>query len=432
MATINNKIISGLLIFIAVLFSVEMTGAAQHNENKKPSGIEEGWELVKPQEDLTKAKAIFDAKHAILYLGMLYAPMYPPEKSVVLFKEELELQKTLELSGATILRTKDGTALIVLHADHVIIVYGGLFMGAEGKPQALRILEGKELSNKYYGTPPAFLVAANYMKAVAGGARCHRGAYARFALSWDEIYSHIAVHAGKIGKPVKELYFKITGHSMGGAVAQLAALRLATLSFHDVPGDHIQVITFGPARLFDTGLVRFYHGKGLQPYTMAVLNANDRIFDRAPLDLGYATPGLLLTTPSFTTGPNPDPHSYRAYKHCMDIADDKNTTLGEPPYSTKGDIVGIAKNVGRSPFRCLLSAAYSLVGSQEYLVECVPVEKLKQASQQSSLRQTVLELVKEGEYATEQEAINTIGQGIPELEALVKEVWAQLHEHHNK
>ena len=69
------------------------------------------------------------------------------------------------------------------------------------------------------------------------------------------------------GKTASDLKYNFTGHSMGGAVAKIAAHYLHK-EYHFQP-HNINVVTFGDPRVFDTRQAREYE-KALGAHTVKV------------------------------------------------------------------------------------------------------------------------------------------------------------------
>lgn len=80
----------------------------------------------------------------------------------------------------------------------------------------------------------------------------------------------------------------ITGHSLGGALALLAARHLANSGFR-----HLQVMTFGCPRVGDALFVQMYDRDDID--TMHYVHANDIVPTLPPRRLGYADlPGQVV------------------------------------------------------------------------------------------------------------------------------------------
>jgi len=87
------------------------------------------------------------------------------------------------------------------------------------------------------------------------GGRIHRGFYNSFTDSWPNLYGILKFHAEKQGSEIKDFKINLTGHSMGGAVAKIAALYLNKTE----KAKDIHVATFGNPRVFDLTASEIYN-----------------------------------------------------------------------------------------------------------------------------------------------------------------------------
>ncbi|MBN9343863.1 MAG: hypothetical protein BGO76_04545 [Caedibacter sp. 38-128] len=81
----------------------------------------------------------------------------------------------------------------------------------------------------------------------------HTGFLNGFEKTWDQVYGALNTHATKQGLSVRDMKVKVTGHSLGAALATLAAYRLATVS--EVKPE---VINFASPRVFDRNAAANY------------------------------------------------------------------------------------------------------------------------------------------------------------------------------
>ncbi len=79
-----------------------------------------------------------------------------------------------------------------------------------------------------------------------GAGYAHTGFLLGFEKTWDQVYGALNTHATKKGFSVRDMKIKVTGHSLGAALATLAAYRLATVSEVKT-----EVINFASPRVFD-------------------------------------------------------------------------------------------------------------------------------------------------------------------------------------
>ncbi|QOD38569.1 lipase family protein [Candidatus Wolbachia massiliensis] len=127
------------------------------------------------------------------------------------------------------------------------------------------------------------------------GGRIHRGFYSSFMDSWSNLYGILKSYAEKQGSEIKDFKINLTGHSMGGAVAKIAALCL-----NKTEGtENVHVATFGDPRVFDLTASEIYND-ALQETTIRVTqHRQDPVPAVAPGLLGYAHVGaqLRVSTP---------------------------------------------------------------------------------------------------------------------------------------
>jgi hypothetical protein len=82
--------------------------------------------------------------------------------------------------------------------------------------------------------------------------RFHQGFYAGFLKTWDEIATIIDTHARRNGYNLADLEVTFTGHSLGGALAGIGAIRWA----EKVNARNVSLINFGGPRFCDTKAAR--------------------------------------------------------------------------------------------------------------------------------------------------------------------------------
>ncbi len=122
------------------------------------------------------------------------------------------------------------------------------------------------------------------------GGRIHRGFYNSFTDSWPNLYGILKSHAEKQGSEIKDFKFNLTGHSMGGAVAKIAALCLNKTE----GAEDLHVATFGDPRVFDLTASEFYN-EALEEKTIRVTqHRQDPVPAVSPGCLGYAHVGAQL------------------------------------------------------------------------------------------------------------------------------------------
>ncbi|WCR58653.1 MAG: hypothetical protein PG978_000067 [Wolbachia endosymbiont of Ctenocephalides felis wCfeF] len=122
------------------------------------------------------------------------------------------------------------------------------------------------------------------------GGRIHRGFYNAFTDLWSNLYGILKSHAEEQGSEIKDFKINLTGHSMGGAVAKIAALCLNKTE----EAKDIHVATFGDPRVFDLTASEIYND-ALQETTIRVTqHRQDPVPALSPGSCGYAHVGAQL------------------------------------------------------------------------------------------------------------------------------------------
>ncbi|MFL3876382.1 lipase family protein [Wolbachia endosymbiont of Trichogramma kaykai] len=85
--------------------------------------------------------------------------------------------------------------------------------------------------------------------------RVHSGFYSLFKRSWPSVDKILKGHANDKGLAIKDLKINVTGHSMGGTLANIAALCLNKTE----NAEDVQVATFGSPRVFYNGADEVYN-----------------------------------------------------------------------------------------------------------------------------------------------------------------------------
>jgi hypothetical protein len=120
----------------------------------------------------------------------------------------------------------------------------------------------------------------------------HKGFLDAFASTWPQVEAFLETHAEKQGLTVASLKFTLTGHSLGGALATLASLRLAHLV--ETPSAQLRQVTFGSPRVMSVaGAAYFNDLMGARTLRIAE-NDIDIVTMVAPGFLGFKHVGLNL------------------------------------------------------------------------------------------------------------------------------------------
>ncbi len=117
----------------------------------------------------------------------------------------------------------------------------------------------------------------------------HSGFYDRFESSWESLYEILRRYANDRNVGIEELKITVTGHSMGGAVVNIAGLYLKLRE--DVK--NLRVITIAAPRAADKAAAEFYDSL-LWKDTVRVDNSSDLITMVAPGFMGYKHVGRRL------------------------------------------------------------------------------------------------------------------------------------------
>ncbi|WP_250296369.1 lipase family protein [Wolbachia endosymbiont of Oedothorax gibbosus] len=163
-------------------------------------------------------------------------------------------------------------------------------------------IKGKEITIAYHGTRMSHgLWGLNDLitdlnasfttsELLPDGGRIHRGFYNSFTDSWPNLYGILKSHAEKQGSEIKDFKINLTGHSMGGAIAKIAALCLNKTE----GAEDVHVATFGDPRVFDLAASKFYNDV-LQEKTIRVTqHRQDPVPAVSPGLFGYAHVGAQL------------------------------------------------------------------------------------------------------------------------------------------
>ena len=161
----------------------------------------------------------------------------------------------------------------------------------------------------FQGTDP--LVAANWitdLDARRGADGVARGFRQALDVAWPEIAA-ILGRAAIAGRPLF-----VSGHSLGGSLAVLAALRLATEPA--AGGRPAAVFTFGMPRTGDAGFAARYDACGLTGRTLRLVYGRDVVPAVPPSELGFRHVGRRWSCPrgerfdpaAIAEAPDDEPH----------------------------------------------------------------------------------------------------------------------------
>ena len=144
-----------------------------------------------------------------------------------------------------------------------------------------------------------------------GVGKVHRGFYTAYTSIKPQVDAALARHA-EAGKDK----IHITGHSLGGALATLAAVDLAQ------EGKNIdQVTTFGSPRVLSSSAAQTYHALGLNECTLRLSQQRDPVPQAVPRQLGYRHIGVHVDLPRVKEAPL---HKMKGYRQgAQALKDDK-------------------------------------------------------------------------------------------------------------
>jgi hypothetical protein len=140
-------------------------------------------------------------------------------------------------------------------------VYGGL-VSRTLEDAGFIAFKGNEVTISFHGTASwadrltdidALPTTANYL-GITG--KVHKGFLKAFQSSWENTYSESGIrqiilnYAKQTGQDPKYFRYKVTGHSLGGALARLAAIKLVTDKAIEAENESVSLTTFASPRIF--------------------------------------------------------------------------------------------------------------------------------------------------------------------------------------
>lgn len=111
-----------------------------------------------------------------------------------------------------------------------------------------------------------------------------------FKAEYEESKENLLGILGILAKSKNDKKIHVAGHSLGGAVAQLAALDLRT----NYGQENIDVTTFGGAKVFQKDAVDLYNKVGLDKSTIRIIGKGDIVPKLLSGGLGYAHAGYKI------------------------------------------------------------------------------------------------------------------------------------------
>lgn len=150
------------------------------------------------------------------------------------------------------------------------------------------------------------------------GGKIHSGFYSLFKDSWGSVYEILRGYANDQKLEIKDFKINLTGHSMGGAIATIAALCLSVRE----GAEDLHVATFASPRVFDPSAAKVYEER-LGKKTIRVVNQSDFIPSLPSGSMGYKHVGEQLRATS------------DSYAHSLDIY--RNLIINIEPDQFKSD-----------------------------------------------------------------------------------------------
>jgi triacylglycerol lipase len=167
--------------------------------------------------------------------------------------------------------------------------YGEFYFFSKADTEAFLVGNAQQIVIIFRGTEPKsvqdWLTNAQVLKTQACGGRIHSGFWQGTQAIWAELESEIRRIRGQFPTP-PPLF--LTGHSLGGALAVLAASELQRLE-HKVDG----VYTFGSPRIGDRHFAMQYNRR-LYDQTFRLVNHRDIVTQLPPAELNYTHVGQLI------------------------------------------------------------------------------------------------------------------------------------------
>lgn len=151
---------------------------------------------------------------------------------------------------------------------------------------------------------------------------------------------------------MKDIKFKVVGHSLGAALAHIAAMRIKTGFLYDTLKDEsapstIRVVTFGGMRILDDIAALEYEKRlKLEETTLRVMHRNDWAYNKIPRALGVKHVGkqVWLEDPVRKENPRKDkltgrdvtePHGFTAYSVALTQMMKRESEFNEDPMASE-------------------------------------------------------------------------------------------------
>jgi hypothetical protein len=147
--------------------------------------------------------------------------------------------------------------------------------------------------------------------------RVHRGFMNAYASVRDRLHTALAAAMATVTSPTTTTTVIITGHSLGGALAVLAAADLTCQTDDDTLRTRIKVVTFGAPPLCDDVFARSYAVNGPST-TWRFVNPWDYVPRLPGMQFVHVGKPIMVTSPNpLDNTPTPLAHSMNAYTRAV-------------------------------------------------------------------------------------------------------------------
>ncbi len=177
-----------------------------------------------------------------------------------------------------------------------VVQFHGIIPGREVQHTGYVFIRGKEVTIAYRGTcnlddfkTDVEIPLIRQYELLPKGGKIHLGFYSVFENSWESLYGILKRYANDRVLEIRDLKINLTGHSMGGAVANIAALCLSVTE----DAKDLHIATFGAPRVFNRNAAKVCN-ELFGRKTIRVVDRSDFIPSLPPNFMGYKHVGKQL------------------------------------------------------------------------------------------------------------------------------------------
>ncbi|WP_353270843.1 lipase family protein [Wolbachia endosymbiont (group A) of Hedychridium roseum] len=177
-----------------------------------------------------------------------------------------------------------------------VVQFHGIISDQEVRHTGYVFIRGKEVTIAYRGTCNSYdfkrdveIPLIRQYELLPKGGKIHLGFYSVFENSWESLYGILKGYANDQGLEIRDLKINLTGHSMGGAVANIAALCLSVTE----DAKDLHIATFGAPRVFNRNAAKVCN-ELFGRKTIRVVDRSDSIPSLPPNFMGYKHVGKQL------------------------------------------------------------------------------------------------------------------------------------------